>query len=216
MNNYAQVKNNFIIVLLVLAFLAVMSVSCSGAPAGPGATTTVKTVPNETPGTIGTTTTIVTPVATATPIKTSETPAKTTATKTPAIPTPPSQQELADNGFALPWISRITCEQLKQMIDTGSDFILIDTRSDKSFKLDHLPGAIDITLNGSQPEWLNAQLAAIPEKKIAVFYCDCPDDIESATLAEKLILLRSGNQSNVKVLWKGYYRWLELGYPITK
>jgi len=36
-------------------------------------------------------------------------------------------------------------------------------------------------------------------------------------VAEKLLELNAGfDPNNIKVLWKGYYRWLELGYPIEK
>ena len=202
----------FISVLLVLAFLAVMSSSCSGGATGKTYSFTQTTVPNETLGALRTTT----PAATVTPIKTSETPVITTPTKTPALLTPPSPEELAEDNFVLPEIPRILCEQLKQMMDNGDDFVLVDTRDNPSFKLDYLPGATNITLDNSTQLSVTNQLAAISEKKMAIFYCDCPDDIESATMAENLILMRSGDQSNVKVLWKGYYRWLELGYPTTK
>ncbi len=200
--------------LLISAFLIVLPSACREGSAGPIATTTLPTPSTEISGTI-LTTPVKTPDATLTPTQTSGTPV-TPPTITPALLTPPSPEELAENNFVLPEIPRLLCEQLKQKMDNGSDFVLIDTRSNSSFKLDYLPGAINIPLIGSQPEWLNDQLAAIPEMEMAIFYCDCPDDIESATMAEKMILVRSGSMSNVKVLWKGYYRWLELGYPTTQ
>ena len=35
-------------------------------------------------------------------------------------------------------------------------------------------------------------------------------------MAEKLIELRAGDAQNIKVLWKGSFRWLELGYPMAE
>jgi rhodanese-related sulfurtransferase len=215
LHKYEKILTKIMTISLVLTSLAVMSVSCTGTT-GKTYYFTPSAVPNVTSGATGTTTTPKPSEATSSPIKTSETPVKTTPTKTPAVLTPPSPKELAEGNFVLPEIPRILCEQLKQMMDSSGDFVLVDTRKDASFKIDHLPGAVNTSKYNSTQEMVASQLAAISEKKLVIFYCDCPDDIESANMAQQLIQMRSGDQSNVKVLWKGYYRWLELGYPTIK
>ncbi len=111
------------------------------------------------------------PVAcTPTVIETSE------ATDTAVLLIPPSSEELAKDNFVLPTISRILCEQLKQMMDIGDDFILVDARSSNNFKLGYLPGAINIPEDDPSPsfteEWVNGQLTALPYDTMMIFYCD--------------------------------------------
>ena len=98
------------------------------------------------------------------------------ATETTESLTPPSPEELAQNNFTLPEIPRILCEQLKQMMDRGDSYTLIDTRLSETFKLGYLPGAVNIPEDDSSPpftqEWVNDQLKVLPKNKITVFYCD--------------------------------------------
>lgn len=142
-----------------------------------------------------------------------------TATSAPT-PTPPSSEQLAEQGFVLPEMPRITCEGLKQMLDRGDSLVLVDTRSPASFKLQRLPGAINIPNSPESPvteTWITSTLLGLPRDKLIVFYCDCPDDDTSASLADKLIKLdASYATANIKILWKGYWRWLELGYPVQQ
>jgi len=118
-----------------------------------------------------------TPMATPTtaPLATTETTTPpTTETITPS--TPPSAEELAKQGFALPEIPRITCEELKQMMHGGGDFVLVDTRSvEWGYNTGHLPGAISIPNQPEAPyteEWVTMQLEGLPRDKLIIFYCD--------------------------------------------
>ena len=78
--------------------------------------------------------------------------------------------------FALPEIPRITCEELKQMMDRGDDFVLVDTRSvEWGYNLGHLPGAISIPNQPEPPyteEWITMKLEGLPTDKLIIFYCD--------------------------------------------
>jgi hypothetical protein len=100
----------------------------------------------------------------------------TTSSTTPTGLIPPSPEELAANHFVLPEIPRILCEQLKQMMDKGDDFTLVDTRLNTSFKTGYIPGAINIPTNDSSPpftqEWVTGQLNALPQDKLIILYCD--------------------------------------------
>ena len=102
------------------------------------------------------------------------TPPPTTETITPS--TPPSAEELAEQGFALPEIPRITCEELKQMMDRGDDFVLVDTRSvEWGYDLGHLPGAISIPNQPEPPdteEGITMKLEGLAQDQLTIFYCD--------------------------------------------
>jgi rhodanese-related sulfurtransferase len=133
---------------------------------------------------------------------------------------PPSQQQLTEDGFVLPEIPRIICEGLKQRLDKGESPVLVDTRSSENYKLGHLPGAFNIPYNSdlsSTETSLTSLISGTPRTKLVIFYCDCAEDDTSALMAEKYLTLKTGVAAeNIKVLWKGYWRWLELGYPVQQ
>ena len=88
--------------------------------------------------------------------------------------TPPSPEVLAEEGFAFPEIPRITCEELKQKMDRGDDFVLVDTRPERNFKGGYLEGAINIPNEPNPPlteGWVKNKLLDIPKDKLIVFYC---------------------------------------------
>ena len=89
---------------------------------------------------------------------------------TEVVITPPSPEVLAQEGFAFPEMPRITCEQLKQMMDEGEDIVLVDTRVTLVYDLGHLPEAINIPM---EPEELaTVKLQTLPTDKLIAFYCD--------------------------------------------
>ena len=116
------------------------------------------------------------PAATPTTETTTPTTAIPPTTETIAPSTPPSAEELAEQGFALPEIPRVTCEQLMQMMDRGGDFVLVDARSvEWGYNMGHLPGAISIPNQPEPPyteEWITMQLEGLPQEKLTIFYCD--------------------------------------------
>lgn len=99
---------------------------------------------------------------------------KTTENTDPLAP--PSVEELTKNNFVLPDIPRILCEKLKQMIDYGEKFTLIDARISTDFKLGYIPGAVNIPNGDLSPfytqEWVSEQLNSLPENEMIIFYCD--------------------------------------------
>ncbi len=124
---------------------------------------------------------------------------------------------LIREGYSHPEIPRITCEDLKQQMDSSSDFIIVDTRVESLFQAGHLAGAINIPYATGTPEAfdvMDQQLATLPDNKLKIFYCDCSLDQESANMAQRLID-KGYKVENIKVLWKGIFRWQELGYPVT-
>jgi len=91
----------------------------------------------------------------------------TTAT---GIPGPPSPEELAAQGFLLPELPRITCEQLKQMMDNGESLVVVDTRIEFFFNMGHLPQSVNIIYwsDEENPEGF----LTLPKDRPIVFYCD--------------------------------------------
>jgi rhodanese-related sulfurtransferase len=147
----------------------------------------------------------------------SETSTTTTTTTTTSTSAESFTEMLIREGYSNPEIPRITCEDLKQQMDSPGDFIIIDTRAEPVFNMGHLAGAINILYNNATPEALeimNQQLATLPDGKLKIFYCDCSLDQTSAGMAKRLID-KGYKIENIKVLWKGYFRWQELGYPVT-
>jgi len=110
-------------------------------------------------------------------------------------------------------VPRITCEELRQLIDKGQSVVIIDTRKSSGYNAEHIKGAINIYNNpsGYQME-REMMLSALPMDIPLVFYCDCMDDSESALMA--LEMMNLGYDVNyVRALSGGWLRWKELDYP---
>ena len=108
---------------------------------------------------------------------------------------------------------RITCEELKQLIDNGEKVVIIDTRKNSGYNAEHIKEAVNIYYNpAGDPVEREMTLAALPLDTLLVFYCDCIDDSESAIIALELMNI-GYDVDKVKALSGGFLRWLELGYP---
>lgn len=94
----------------------------------------------------------------------------TTTTTAAEIPEPPSPEELAAQNFTLPELPRITCEQLKQMMDDGEPLVVVDTRIEFFFNNGHIPQSINIIYqpNEEEPEGF----LTLPKDEPIIFYCD--------------------------------------------
>jgi rhodanese-related sulfurtransferase len=116
---------------------------------------------------------------------------------------------------AFPEIPRISVEDLKQKIDKGEDFVVVDVRDGGSYAAGHIKGAINIYYNATaDPMDRQMMLLALPMEKLVVTYCDCTDDASSGKIADELIKL-GYEQDKVKVLGGGSLRWVELKYPMV-
>jgi len=113
-------------------------------------------------------------------------------------------------------VPRITCEELKQMIDHGEKVVVIDTRKNTGYHAEHIKGAINIHYEPSgYPMDREITLSALPGDTLLVFYCDCSDDSESAIMAVELMNL-GYDVDKVRALRGGFLRWRELDYPAEK
>jgi len=110
-------------------------------------------------------------------------------------------------------VPRITCEELKQMINKRKNVVIIDVRMNSAYYAEHIEGAINIYYHpsGDQME-REIMLSALPMDTLLVFYCDCIDDSESAIMALELMKL-GYDSDNIRALNGGFLRWKELDYP---
>jgi rhodanese-related sulfurtransferase len=135
------------------------------------------------------------------------------------IQPPDKDKSSAEEQSAQEAVPRITCEELKRMMDEGVDLVVVDTRWEGSYKRGpRIKGAVNIPGAAMPPmteQIIEIKLMALPWDKTIVFYCDCADDSESTMLALKLI--ETGfDAEKVKVLTKAWPRWVEMGYPVDK
>ncbi len=105
---------------------------------------------------------------------------------------------------------RITCEELKQLIDTKKtdDIVIVDNQPAESFDEGHIPGAVSLP-------WTDEIKPPIrlPRNKTLVMYCPCLEEEDSTDMANKL---KQFGYRNFKLLKGGWFRWEELKYPIEK
>ena len=61
-------------------------------------------------------------------------------------------------------ISMISAEELDEIIN-NKNYIIVDVRDDKEYKKNHIPGAVNISMN-------DIRLAQFDKTKIIVLYCE--------------------------------------------
>lgn len=111
-----------------------------------------------------------------------------------------------------PEIPRISIDELKQLIDTKGDVIILDAQLKEIYDKDHIRGALSFPW---KQEVTDADVAKFPKDKLIVTYCDCgPGEADSSDLANQLINL---GFEKVKVLKDPAIRgWKKAGYPMGK
>ena len=99
-------------------------------------------------------------------------------------------------------------EVLLRQIEAKADIVLLDARSAEDYAKAHIKGAQNYA--GIEVESLD-----LPHSRPIVIYCDCAGGDLSTYLAMRLI--KNGYKpGNIFVLGGGWYKWLELGYPVDK
>jgi membrane protein DedA with SNARE-associated domain/rhodanese-related sulfurtransferase len=105
-------------------------------------------------------------------------------------------------------IARITVDELRDLMDSGKDPVVVDVRSpvirdgDRRF----VPGAL--TMDIAEVDRQLAQLA--PGREI-IFYCTCPNEASAATIAKRLM---EQGYTRVRPLQGGLDAWIEAGYAV--
>ena len=71
-----------------------------------------------------------------------------------------------------PEVHRITAENLKQLMDEGVEYVLVDSRDSMSYDQGHIEGAINIYYNPTgDPLALEMMLIGLPMDKLIIIYC---------------------------------------------
>jgi rhodanese-related sulfurtransferase len=125
----------------------------------------------------------------------------------------PVQCKTAD--VAHPELNRIKAEELKQLMDKKSDFILIDSRDSEKYNRERIEGALNIHFDDSgDPIVRKMSLMALPMDKLIIVYCDTENEGTSAGLVLDLYDM-SYDMNMIKILSGGILRWKASGYPLV-
>ena len=105
-------------------------------------------------------------------------------------------------------LAEIDRESLRQKIESGDQFVLVDALSPMSFALSHLPGAINLT-----PDWVDGRARRrVPDFETEiVVYCEGSDCDSSVIVANRLVEL---GYRNVRHYVEGKRDWTEAGLPL--
>jgi len=108
-----------------------------------------------------------------------------------------------------PGVPHISPEDLKHLIETRADIVIVDTQPKGAYEIGHIKGAINFpwAMDIKSPDKL-------PKDKTLVLYCDCTHEEDSIDTATQL--MTKFGYTNVKVLEGGWSKWQSLGYPTEK
>lgn len=103
-------------------------------------------------------------------------------------------------------VELITAEELKKLIDEGSDITIVDTQDERIYPVRHIKGAINFPWAPVIKEPIN-----LPRNKLLIIYCGCAGEEASKEVARQL--MANWGFKQIKVLDGGFIRWLTLKYP---
>jgi rhodanese-related sulfurtransferase len=105
-------------------------------------------------------------------------------------------------------LAHIGRETLREKIERGDDFVLVDALSPMSYAASHLPGAINLT-----PGWVDDRARRrIPDLETEiVVYCLGSDCDSSVQVADRLANL---GYRNILHYAEGMEDWAEAGLPL--
>jgi adenylyltransferase/sulfurtransferase len=108
---------------------------------------------------------------------------------------------VSDEAVAAAQGSTITAAELKEMTDTGEDFLLIDVREPAEYEIVKIPGSVLIP----KGEILSgAALATLPQDKPIVMYCKT-----GVRSAETLAAVKAAGFSSAKHVQGGVIAWVK-------
>ncbi len=105
-------------------------------------------------------------------------------------------------------VRETSVDQIRQRLDKGEKFVLVDVREDNEYAKDHLPGAIHL---GKGIIERDIEKAVPDTKAEIVLYCG--GGFRSAIAADNL---QKMGYRNVISMDGGIREWREKGYPLTK
>lgn len=100
----------------------------------------------------------------------------------------------------------ITRQELKQKMDRGDDFVLVDALSPPHYESSHLPGAINLPY-----EFVDRAGTVLPDRKaVVVVYCM---SLDCATSREEARELEEMGYEKVFHYAGGKQDWIQAGLP---
>lgn len=106
-------------------------------------------------------------------------------------------------------IDRIKPEELKKLIDSKADIVVVDNQPKAAYEIEHIPGAINFPWATQIKGPVN-----LPRDKVLILYCACDHEEDSTHVAKQLV--NNFGYKNIKLLDGGWLRWMALGYPAAK
>ena len=105
-------------------------------------------------------------------------------------------------------VARMTAEELRHLMDSGKQPVIIDVRSRAERELDarSIPGALALEV-----EELERLIDSLPADRDVIFYCTCPNEASAARAAKRLI---DRGYTRVRPLRGGLEAWIAAGYAI--
>jgi 3-mercaptopyruvate sulfurtransferase SseA len=111
-------------------------------------------------------------------------------------------------GDAVGDVPRISKEELKALMESGADIVIVDNNIPELYNAGHIKGAISLPWSENVIEDENF---AIPYGKTVVTYCDCGEgEGDSANVARQLL---NFGLEDVRTLALGWSEWVKAGYP---
>jgi rhodanese-related sulfurtransferase len=105
-------------------------------------------------------------------------------------------------------VKETTVDEVKEKLDSGDKFLLVDVREESEFAKDHLPGAIHLGKGVIERD----VEARVPDVKTpVVLYCG--GGFRSALAADNL---QKMGYTNVLSMDGGVREWREKNYPMTR
>jgi rhodanese-related sulfurtransferase len=102
----------------------------------------------------------------------------------------------------------VTPDELLKEIEAKADIVILDARDPDDYNKAHIKGAIKVV----SPKQIQESLS---KDKMIVVYCDCAEE-ESAKFLAKALMRDGYPPANIRVLKGGWYKWLDLKYPVEK
>jgi rhodanese-related sulfurtransferase len=107
-------------------------------------------------------------------------------------------------------IPRISIDELKSLLDSGTEVVILDTQPEKIYQKGHIKGALSFPF---KMELDGSEVLKLPREKLIVVYCDCgPGEADSNHMG---IQLKELGFLDVKVLAAPSIKgWKEKNYPM--
>lgn len=105
----------------------------------------------------------------------------------------------------------ITTVELKELIDKGEDFVLLDCRSRQRYNTEHLPGAINLPVDTITKE----EVSKILPDKSTLLVTSC-GGITCSTSIKCYEKLKSLSYTNVVEYYGGLAEWKAHGFETIK